>query len=58
MMRPEECTEAGRGDLREAVQAARIANAKALRPQSSVLSRIQRPEWPERVNKRQWQDMN
>lgn len=52
-LRPEGHIEVGQGKVRKAVQAARMASAKALRPQSSVLSRNQRPEWPERVSKRQ-----
>lgn len=40
-LRLKECTEVNQGGLREAVQAAGMASAKALRPQSSVLSRGQ-----------------
>lgn len=39
--------------MREAVQAAKTASAKVLRPQSPALSRNQTPEWPQRVSKRQ-----
>lgn len=41
-LRPEEHIVAGQGRVREAVQAARMASAKALRPQGYVLARNQR----------------
>lgn len=49
-MRPEGYTEICWGVVRKAVQAAKMARAKAPRPQSPVLSR-NRAEWPERMAK-------